>query len=644
MNRQSIPVVVFLAAVLTPGLSPAQSPRRGPIAQTAQDLKRLSIEELADLDVTTATRRVERLSQIAVAVTVIRQEDIRRSGATTLAEAMRLADALHVAQVYGPGWSIAARGFNISTTNKMLVLIDGRTVYSPLFSGVFWEVHDFPLGDVDRIEVIRGPGGALWGANAVNGVINIITKRAADTQGNLILLAAGTEARGIATARHGGRVGTGGSYRVYGQFRAEDAHVFATGASGNDEYLNGQTGFRIESDDTQPSFWMAQGDAYRASSGLYDRPDTRLAGGNLLSRWTRRWSSTSEFRAQAYYDRTFRRVQRQFKATNDTFDLDMQQQLLVARRHTLVFGGGIRVWRGDDLGDGPGFFFEPEVRTSTLASVFAQDEIDLVPERLSLTLGSKLERNDFTGVEIQPTVRLRWTPDGRQTVWSAISRAVRMPTRFDSDLRILVPGTSIVALRGGDDFKSENVIAYEAGYRARPSDRIAFDIAAYTNRYDDLRSQEVPATVIPIVLGNGLNAKSAGVEVAATVNVTSWWQSHASYAYLWKEFSRDPLSRDTTGGSSEANDPSHILSWRSYVDLPSNLQFDAFVRYVGELPKPVTPAYAEATLRLGWDIRPGWELSIVGQNLLHDNHVEFVAGTPREHFERGLFVRSVWNF
>jgi iron complex outermembrane receptor protein len=615
------------------------------VEQRAQDLKHLTIEELADLSVTTAAKRVERLSDVAAAISVIRGDDIRRAGATSLAEALRLADAVHVAQVYGPGWAISSRGFNIATANKLLVLIDGRTVYSPLFSGVFWDVQDVVLADIDRIEVTRGPGGTLWGANAVNGVVNIITKSAAETQGGFVTITAGTETRAITSARYGGTTGGGTAYRAYAKFRADDEHVFATGLPGRDGVQFGQAGFRVDSDAAKAEAWTVQGDLYYGTEGLYDRGDTRVSGGNVLTRWTKHWSSTSQFQAQVYYDRTDRRVQRQYLSARDTVDVDTQQQMLVGSRHRVVFGAGFRASRGDDLGDGPGFFFDPQIRTSTLASFFAQDDIALKPDRVSLILGSKVERNDFTGFELLPNVRLRLTPDSRQTFWAAVSRAVRMPTRFDTDLRIRNPGTGQLLITGSDAFQSENVVAYEAGYRVRPADWVSFDVATFANRYDDVRSQELPtAPGSPIVLANGLNARTSGVEIAATTNITRWWQAHASYSYLWESFSRESGSRDITNGASEANDPSHLFSVRTSMDLPRKIEVDALIRYVSGLPHPVVAPYEELTARIGWRPSDRWDLSVVGQNLLHDRHEEFAAGTPRELFERGVNVRWTWRF
>jgi iron complex outermembrane receptor protein len=364
----------------------------------------------------------------------------------------------------------------------------------------------------------------------------------------------------------------------------------------------------------------------------------------VLGRLTKRWSPTSQFQAQLYYDRTNRRVERQYRAASNTIDLDTQQQMQVGARHRLVFGAGLRYWHSDDLGDGPGFFFSPRIRTTRLVNVFAEDEIAIVPGRVSIIGGAKVERNTFTGVELLPSARLRVTPNARQTLWAAVSRAVRMPTRFDEDLRIVLPNGALL-ITGSSEFKSENVVAYEAGYRVRPSDWLSFDAAAFANRYDDLRSQELPAAAgQPVVLANGLAARTSGVEISASASITNWWQTHASYAFLRKTFSRDADSRDNSGGVSEANDPRHLFSIRTSIDLPSRMQADAMLRHVSSLPSPAVAAYTELSARLGWQVSNHLDLSLIGQNLLHDRHEEFAAGTPRELFERGLSLRGTIRF
>jgi iron complex outermembrane recepter protein len=629
---------------VTAGAQPATTAQT-PSSTIAQDLKRLTIEELAELDVTSVSRRVERLSQAAAAVSVVRQDDIRRTGVVSLAEAMRLADGLDVARYDGRTWAVSARGFTISTANKLLVLMDGRTLYSPLYSGTFWDVQDTLLADIDRIEVIRGPGGTIWGANAVNGVINVITKDASATRGNTALVAIGSEERLIASARHGGRLGASGSYRVFGKYGRRDANVFSTGASAGDELQLGQGGFRLDSASQSSTRWTLQGDAYRGTEGLFDRDDTDVSGGNVLARWIKRYAVNSDLQVQAYYDRTHRKVPLQFKETRDTFDVDVQRRLPFRTRHDVIFGGAFRVTTGRDVGSA-GFRFDPERQTDKLFSFFAQDEIALTPDRVFLTVGTKFERNDFTGLEVQPTIRSRWSPSDRQTVWGAVSRAVRLPTRFDTDLRFINPGTGAVVLSGNEDFDAESVIAYEAGYRVRPHSRLSLDFATFANRYDRLRSQEFPSRLGPVILlGNTLNAVTSGFEAGGTIQVLETWRLHAWYAYLHKDLSLDPGSRDLSRGRDEANDPSFLLSLRSYLDLPRGLALDSVVRRAGKRPFPAVPAYSELDLRMGWTVRPGWEMSLVGQNLLHDRHPELGSiQAVRYEFQRGVYARSAWRF
>ena len=616
-----------------------------PVTTAAQELKRLSIEELAEIDVSSFSRRVERLAQVAAAVSVIRQDDMRRTGVVSLAEAMRLGDGLDVARYDGRTWAVSARGFNISTANKLLVLMDGRTLYSPLYSGTFWDVQDTLLADVDRIEVIRGPGGTIWGANAVNGVINVITRDASTTRGNVGFLAFGTEERIIASGRHGGRLGDAADYRVFGKYRRRDANVFSTGAPAGDELQFGQGGFRLDSTDRSATRWTLQGDAYRGTEGLFDRDDTDVAGGNVLGRWVRRYSGASDLQVQAYYDRTYRKVPLQFETTSNTFDVDVQRRLPLGTRHDVIVGGNARVTSGRDVGTA-GFVFEPEQKTDTLFSFFAQDEIALAPGRVYLIVGSKFERNDYTGLEVQPTVRGRWSPSPRQTLWGAASRAVRLPNRLDTSLRFLGPGTERLVLSGNPDFEAESVLAYEAGYRIRPHARASIDIAAFANRYDNLRSQEFPSTLgLVILLGNTLNAVTSGLEVGGVVQAAGHWRLHAWYSYLHADLSLDPGSHDLSRGRDEANDPASLFSLRSYLDLPYGLALDGLFRAASRRPHPEVPPYAELDVRLGWTIRPGWEVSLVGQNLLHDRHPELGSRQAlRYEFQRGVYVRSAWRF
>jgi iron complex outermembrane receptor protein len=643
MTRRFAATAVIVGVVLmTPRIALAQAPT--PMA-IAQDLKRLSIEELAQIDVTSVSRRVEKLSDTAAAISVINSNEIFRSGLTILPEVLRLADAIDVARVNSSTWATSLRGFTTNPANKLLVLVDGRSVYSPLTSGTFWDAQDMLMADIERIEVIRGPGGAVWGANAVNGVINVISKDAASTLGDYVSVAVGSDEHVYGSARHGGHLGSG-AYRVYGKYRQRGAQLFtATGQSAGDPVQMGHAGLRVDSGRQGAATWFLEADGYRGTDGFSDRPDGDIAGGSILGRWTRAFSGSSSLQAQLFYDGTYRKVPLQFTETRHTFDLDVQQRLKIRDRHDLVIGGGARVSRGNDVGIA-GFFFEPEIRTNTLFNLMAQDEIALQRNHLFLILGAKLERNDYTGFEVQPTLRARWTPTPQQTGWAAVSRAVRLPTRLDTDLRVINPTTRTMTLTGSPEFRPEEVVAYEAGYRVRPAPVLSLDVAAFANRYDQLRSTELTFTPLPlIVLDNLLNARTHGVEVAGTLQALPAWRLHGSYAYFHRDFTFDPGSRDVYHGAVEGNDPSHLMSLRSSLDLPLHLAFDVLLRQTGERPDPVVRGYGEMDLRLGWTARAGWDLSIVGQNLLLARHSELLpVNSPNYDFRRGVFVRSRWYF
>jgi iron complex outermembrane recepter protein len=629
----------LLVALALPGYAAAQPPSQSQLS----DLKRLSIEELAETDVTGSGRRPEQLDRVAAAVTVITSDDLRRHGALTLPDALRLAEFLHVAQVNGPGYAISARGFNISTANKLLVMIDGRTVYSPVYSGVFWDAQDLIIHDIERIEVVRGPGGTLWGANAMNGVIHIITKNAADTKGTFVSAAIGSSSTGPIGIRHGGRFGAAGSYRIYGKVREDAAATLLSGGSAGNEHAFGQSGFRIESGRTGNSFAVLQGDVFAGDTGVVLDVDrsTRSRGGNLLGRWTRRGNGGTETTVQAYYDYFYRRVPDQYRGVLHTLDVDAQHQRAFPRT-IVVVGGGYRHYRGDDLGDGPGFFFDPRQRVSHRSNVFAQAELALTPE-LFVTAGVKLERNEFTGVEPQPSLAGRWSR-GASTIWATASRAVRVPTRIDTDLRLRDPNTSLVSLTGSEDFRSETLMAIEAGYRTRFGQRASLEIAAYNNRYDDLRSQEAQAPPMPIRLMNLGNAVTRGLEISGRLQLAPWWQASGGYTRFWKTWTFDPGSTDRTGGAAEGNDPKHMLKLRSVIDIGSRLELDSVLRYIGALPAPAVEAYTELDVRLGYRIRAGWDVALIGDSLLHPNHLEFRGTTPPQVYKRSVTVRTTWRY
>jgi len=629
-----VALALLLAAALAPTHALAASSQSDP-----RKLKRLSLEELMALDVTSVSKRSEPLSGAAAAITVLTADDIRRSGAVTLPQLLRLATGLSVARFDSRTYAISARGFNITTANKLLVLIDGRSVYTPLFSGVFWDAQDVFLGDVERVEVIRGPGAALWGANAVNGVINVITKRAQDTQGGVAGGGGGTETRAVGGARWGGRLAGGQAWRTYLKYRYEDGLAFADGSDARDPLRRGQGGFRLDGTRGEREVYNFEGDLYSGLIGHAVFDDTDIHGGNLVGHWTRKLAGGSELALQAWYDHTYRRVPAQFEESRDTVDVEAQHRVTLGK-HEVLWGGGYRV-STDDVGTSALVTWVPRSRTLELFSLFAQDEIAL-QEHLHLTLASRFEVDDYSGFQAQPTVRLAWTPSPRQTVWGAVSRAVRTPTRIDTDVRFTNPASGAVIIAGSEDFRAEEVVAFELGWRVQPERRVSFDLALFHNSYDDLRSQEpTPGTIFPFVLANNLNAETAGLELAVRYQMLPWWRWYADVVVFDKDLSFDPGSHDPTGGLGEGNDPRQQYQLRSSLDLPGRLELDAVLRRIGELPSPRVPAYTELDLRLGWRARPDLDFTLVGRNLLAPQHLEFGS---LEEAERSLSGRVSWRF
>ena len=606
--------------------------------------KKLTLQELMDLEVTSVSRRPEKLSDTASAIQVITGDDIRRSGATSIPEALRLASNLNVAQVSSSQWAISARGFNSSISDKLLVMLDGRTLYTPLYAGVFWDVQDTLLEDIDRIEVISGPGGTLWGANAVNGVINITTKEAKDTQGLLLLGGGGTELRGFAGLRYGGALSPTLHYRIYTKYFDRDSTLRPSGADGDDAWHMAQSGFRLDWTPPSDNLLTLQGDLYGGRLNQTGSGQTEVGGGNLLGRWTHTFSSGSDLQVQAYYDRTHRDIPGSIKEDLGTYDLDLQHHFVAGERNTFVWGLGYR--RTDDhLINPPTLAFLPADLTHDTFSGFLQDEIALVPDRLALTLGSKVEHNEYTGWEVQPNVRLAWKPTATQTVWSAVSRAVRTPSRIDRDF--FAPGTPpFTVLQGGPDFDSEKLIAYELGYRVQATPRLALAIATFYNDYDDIRSVEQvsPPATTPVIIGNGLEGESYGAELTADYRVTENWRLRAGYTRLIVHLRPKPGSTDSGAGLSESNDANNQFFLRSSLDLPWHLELDVGLRHVGEIPNQNVPAYEEVELRVGWRPTPRLEISVVGQNLLDTSHPEFGTAASRHEIERSVYAKVLWLY
>jgi iron complex outermembrane receptor protein len=606
--------------------------------QTAS-LADLSIEELANIEITSVSRRAEPLSEAAASVYVITAEQIRRSGARTLPEALRLAPNLQVARIDATQYAISARGFNNSIGNKLLVQIDGRTIYTPLFSGVFWDQQDVMLQDVERIEVLSGPGATLWGANAVNGVINVITRAAADTQGVLFSAGAGNE--DIATAfRYGGQM-EGGHYRVYGKALRRSDTFSVDPAALPDGQDRAQAGFRADWSGARDRFTL-QGDAY---SGRSDDRGTLAGfvigpietnGANLLGRWNRSLADGSELQVQSYVDHSEREDHALFQPTSDIFDLELQHSLRLGS-HAIVWGGGYR-YGHDNVDDGLLSGFRPRSSSQDWENVFAQDEYRLA-DSVTLTGGLKFERNDYTGWEYLPSIRLAWKPADSALVWAAVSRAVRAPSRFDRDITVpIFPGFSL----GGPHFEAEVADVYELGYRGQASGRLNYSATLFLHDWERLRSGTPP----PLMIENRIQGSVYGLESWATWQATSSWQLSGGLTLLREELTLEPGSTDPVGvrNVTLANDPQFQWSLRSAVDLSDRQQFDVTVRTVGGLSVAPVPQYTAVDARYAWKVRRDTEVSLTLQNLFDPSHPEFrtSAAVPNE-IERSLFIAVRWE-
>jgi iron complex outermembrane recepter protein len=586
---------------------------------------------------------------------------------------------LNVARIDANKWAISARGLNARFSNKLLVLVDGRTVYDPLFSGVYWDVQDMLLADVDRIEVIRGPAGTLWGANAVNGVISIITKSAKDTQGGLVSAGGGSEERVFGDLRYGGKLGDNAYYRVYAKYFNRASFVDASGHDAHDQWDVARGGFRFDWDLSNNDGLTLHGDYYNGNFGdtvvipSLSPPfaqtvvgDFPIAGGNLLGRWTHALSTTSEMALQLYYDRTERQdaVHREIR---DTFDLEFQHRFAIRRRQEVVWGLGYR-FTTDDIRGSSFVSFDPASRGLHVFSAFLQDDVTLVDERLRLTLGSKFEHNGYTGFEFQPNARLLWTPHRQHTIWAAASRAVRIPSRFEHDASVVVaalPGPSALCpvslcetvAFGNREFKSETLLAYEVGYRLQPVPQLSLDIATFYNVYDNLRTSEpgIPFSqnslspsplVLPLRPENRMNGEIYGAEVAVNWAVTDRWKLSLGYSWLQVQLHLKPSSRASDAESAEGSSPQNQFHLRSYLDLPYRLKFDAALYYVDHLANPSVPSYLRLDARIGWHPTDAVEISLGLQNLLDNRHQEFGPSllVNSTEIERSVYGKITWRF
>ena len=657
------------------GDDPLQTP-------TTSSLKQLSLEELSQIDVTTPSKEPVPAMRTPAAIYVITGEDIRRAGVTTIPDALRLAPGVEVAQIDGSKWSIGIRGFGTRLSRDVLVLIDGRTVYTPLFAGTYWEVQDTLLEDIDRIEVIRGPGGTIWGPNAVDGVINIITRSTKDTKGFFASAGGGNVEQGFANFRYGGGNDQGLTWRVYGKAFTRGSETHRDGDS-FDAWRGGQGGFRLDWTTKHNDTFIVQGDLYRQEDGervggaTYVPPMNltldgyeQLSGGNVLVRWNRKVNEKSDFQVQVFYDRT-NRYEPNFGDRLNTFDVDFQGRRKLPFRQQLLYGVEGRDYPGHFIEVVSGLVFSPFNRTDYLVSAYLQDDITLIENRLVLSLGTKILHTNYTGVQAEPSVRLAWTPNNRQTFWAAFTHAVRTPSDGEEDFYLssflgTQNGTEIFArFNANTAFAPEQLNGYEIGYRQLIAKNVYVDFAGFFNHYHDLFSQDLagpialettlpfpintaeppPNLLISAEFGNSLYGTTAGGEIAPEWRPTEHWRLRGSWSYLNMNLSRAPgVALGETPASVVRSSPRHEADLQSSLDLGKKLKVDLIFRYVSALPAVSAPAYTTGDARLAWRVTPPVEFSLVGRNLFQPGHVEY-AGDPGlpVAIRRNVFATLSWT-
>lgn len=675
MLYRMVKILTLTAITVSLGIKPA-------VAQLSKPnlLTQLSLEDLMNVSISSAAKKEQKLGETAAAAYIITQEDLRRSGATSIAEALRMVPGLNVAQINSNSWAVSARGFNSRFANKLQVLIDGRSVYTPLFSGVFWDVQDTLLEDVDRIEVIRGPAGTLWGANAVNGVINVLTKNAKDTQGTLITMGAGTEEQGFGAVRYGTALGEAFHVRLFGKyFNRDDFTGGGSGKDSHDEWKFGRGGLRADWAPSERDSFTILGDYYSGSVGerlpisTFTPPFVRdvtgnfpVSGTSVLGRWRRMLSNQADLKLQFYYDRTERKspVHRE---TRDTVDWDFQHRFAPADKLELIWGAGYR-YSSDRIANSSVIAFSPRARGDHLFNAFIQNDLTLVENRLRLTLGSKFEYNSYTRFEAQPNARILWTPHDHHAFWAAVSRAVRTPSRFEhtidgvfsvappltANCLALVPCAARVL--GNKDYRSEALIAYEVGYRTQLTPWLSGDVATFYHRYRDLRTVEpgpafvaatpVPHVVLPLVFENSMKGHGYGVEVSSTWSPMDFWKLTLGYTFLKVHLKLDRSSQDTLSRGSARDSPQNQFHLRSYLDLPFHLSLDGALYYVDSVPNQKVSSYTRADLAVGWSPGKHFEARIVGQNLFDRSHREFGSSflTNPTRPERSVYGKLIWRY
>ena len=657
-------VLVLCLGEWTPAMGQVQEPN---------DLANRSLEDLMNVEVTSVSKKEQKLSQVAAAVFVISQEDIRRSGATNIPDLLRLVPGLDVAQIDASTWAISARGFNSQFANKLLVLMDGRAVYTPLFGGVNWDAQDEPLEDIDRIEVIRGPGGTIWGANAVNGVINIITKMAADAPGALLVTGGGTHEHEFGTAQYGGKIAGHSAYRIFAKYLNHGHFADPSGQDAYDAWHLLHGGFRIDSELTKKDSLTTQGDLYTGSAGsvivhsilfppdnINEQEVAGFSGGNALTRWRHEFSDRSDATLQVYFDRYTRSGPEAHEVRN-TVDVDFQHHRALSARQDLIWGLGYRYSADQTVGTIDQAYV-PANWNGDLFDFFAQDQVTLKPDRLFLSGGAKLEHSYFTGFNLQPSARLAWTPNHRQTLWVAISRASQTPTRRREHLDVVLaalPGPAEVTLLGNLDAKSEHVIAYELGYRTQLSGNLSVEATSFFNVYRDVESVEPqppffdasfvpPLLVHQKVLDNKVHGTVEGLELSLNWKATSRWTLSPGYSFLEMHLHTDHTSLDTTTvADAQGSSPNHQAQLRSHVELPRGFAWDTNAYFVGRLPAQFVASYTRVDTQLRWRFAEHLELGLVGQNLLRNQHTEFsdfLQSVNSSQVKRSAYLKMTWRF
>lgn len=612
------------------------------------DIADLTLEQLNEVVVTSVSRQEERLGNAAASLFVISATDIRRSGARSLPEALRLAPNLQVARVDARNYAITARGFNSPFANKLLVLIDGRSVYSPFFSAVFWDAQSVVMEDIERIEVISGPGSTIWGVNAVNGVINIITRNARDSQGALLSVAA-SDGEGDASLRFGGGLPNNGFYRAYAQAMAAEDTETAAGANTLTGMQRRQAGFRADWGLPGGSFTVS-GDAYQANLGQAGTRDIRLSGANLVARFIRTLAEDNALRLQLVLDHTERNQPSAYVDRLDTVELEGQHDVRLGM-HKLSWGGGYRQSR-DDNTPGPAFGFWPYERNMHWGNLFAQDEVALT-DRLRVTGGVKVEHNTYTGSEVLPTLRLAWSPGAAHTLWGALSRTVRAPARSDRDFvappqPVVSGGVPRFTIGTSPAFDSEVAKVLELGYRAQPVQNWSYSVTAWYADYDRLRTLEPNATAAPyrglLEFRNQAQGRTRGIELWARWQPMLRWRLNAGLVVQDIDTSLKPGSRDATTAGLAINDPPSTWQLRSSHEIGEHMQFDWTLRYNGSMPKPHVPSYHELDANLVWKASPNIDVALAGQNLLHARHGEWGGYPGRNVFERRAVLKLTMRY